>query len=208
MKTDEEQLRLYTLWSNFIYFIVGLYSIIIAFLLYCKEKIIKDFFFFSLYGIIILCTGTFSVLYHLKNPSWTNDPETVHTEKYKHSLSLDVGFAYTTIALSFLFLLYRMYCVYSKEKSLKSLIKFLEDPNAFFSLMFMILSGVFYFLGDYYFDEATGQCVKKTEEEKAMACFEDKISAYDVFHSNWHIFASITGIFWLNMLKNSYFYTQ
>ncbi len=205
MKKDEEQLRLYTVWSNFIYFIVGLYSIIIAFLLYCEKKEMKDFLFFSIYGIIIVCTGAFSVYYHHHTPSWTNDPETVQSEKYKHSLSLDVGFAYATIALSFVFLLYRMFCVRTKGISLR---KFLEDPNAFFSLMFMILSAVFYFLGGYYFDKATGQCVKKEEEEKLMACFENKISAYDVFHSNWHIFASITGIFWLNLLKNSYFYTQ
>jgi len=152
-----------------------------------------------------VCTGAFSVHYHHHTPSWTNDPETVHTEKYKHSLSLDVGFAYTTIALSFAFLLYRAFCV---KFNGTSLLHFWEDPNTYFSLMFMILSGIFYFLGGYYFDEATGKCVKKTEEEKAMACFEDKISAYDVFHSNWHIFASITGIFWLNMLKNSYFYPQ
>lgn len=201
MSTDEEQLSLYTVWSNFIYEIVGLYSIAIAF---SFKKF--DFAIFFMFGVIVIITGIISIVYHLRSPSYTNEPNSVNNSTYQILMEVDKGFAITTGIYALLLFFYRI--VYTFEKSPDFFqYKLFKDPNFWFSLLFIILSGVFYFLGTHSYNIATKQCIEEKQQDKIMSCFTNHTNTYDIFHSNWHIFTSISGLFWLNMLRNSYNYS-
>lgn len=204
MSSDKDQLRLYPVWSNFIYFVAGLYAICVSYSSKDESKLKTALFF--VFGVLLTFTGGFSVSYHMNTPSWEDNPETIQNHNFKESLAIDKGFSITLIVYGLLFFFYRLFVTFFAHNGALWKYQLFHDPNWWFSLLFIILSVVFYFLAEYSFNQATGQCVKKTNEEKMMNCFTDHIDVYDIFHSNWHIFTSLVGLFWITMLKNSYNY--
>lgn len=188
---DKNQLQCYSIWSNFIYFISGIYSILISFRLRNLHK--NDSLFFFLWGAIIISTGVISIIYHVNNPSWTYNPNTVDSKSYKDLLVADMSLSITSIFIGIFFLIYR-FCQCYINKKIKIL---LYSSNLWFSLIFIILSTIFFFLSHNSFKE----CINCKQESD---CFDENLDKYDVFHSNWHIFSGITSIFWLITLNETY----
>lgn len=187
---DDHQLKLFTLWSNFIYFIAGGYALIIASFEYKKGFSVK-LGLFLVYGILLLLTGSFSINYHLHTPSWTGHYHIATTKKFEYNLNLDKGFAIGIMVYSLLIFLYRVFMCY------KSSLWFIYDSNFYFSLLFAILGFIFFGIANKHFEE-TGECKKR------RVCVHTHLDSYDIFHSNWHIFTSISVIFWITMIYNSY----
>jgi hypothetical protein len=183
-----DQLKIYPIWSNFIYFIAAIYSLIIAINAYCIKMKSKTILF-TLYSILIMLTGIMSIVYHTNTPSWTNDATVIETQKFKMLLKNDQVFAITLCIISLLFLFYRVYV-------LKSILPFIFDPSFSLAILFFVLSGIFYGISDHHF--------KQTSDCSRQKCVNVNLDAYDIFHSNWHIFTSIGIIFWITLINNSY----
>lgn len=79
---------------------------------------------------------------------------------------------------------------------MRSLWPYLDSKDFYLSLLFIILSGVFFGLSSEHDHNAQG-CDKS-------ACFDTQLDSYDIFHSNWHIFTSIGLIFWTNTMLFTY----
>lgn len=196
-----DQVKLYPVWSNFIYFITAIYAITLSYVSFCLKYKLK-FTLFAVYGIILILTGLFSILYHMNTPSWTGNPDTKNTEKYKKYLLLDQGFALTLLIYSLLFLFgilgRRIYLI--RHNFLKLFVKTFQDiprdVNLYLSILFFVLSFIFYGMGTTH--------VKLTEDCKKDVCVGTNLDSYDIFHSNWHIFTSIALIFWISFLNNIY----
>lgn len=186
------QLKLYPVWSNFIYFIAALYSIFISFRYKLKRL---DRVLFFIFGVIILLTGAFSIKYHLTTPSWTNNQHITDTERFKKWLTYDQSFAIIVVIYALLFLIYRIVIHYYNNNH-KGLLPLFYDSNFYLSILFIILSFVFYMIALGHHENAT--------ECNHVNCFHTNLDSYDIFHSNWHIFTSIGLIFWISMLKTSY----
>lgn len=186
---SENQLKNYTMWSNFIYFIAGIFSALIGITSFRKIGR-TDSMIFILFGIIIILTGAFSIHYHYNTPSWNDDPNIIKENRFKDSLNIDKGFSITSIVYAILFLFYRV--------ALKGPNQIIIDPVLWLTLLFSILSIVFYCLSHSSFNHAVKECNKDTQ------CFNEHIDEYDIFHSNWHIFTSITALFWITLLKHTY----
>jgi predicted membrane channel-forming protein YqfA (hemolysin III family) len=174
----------YPVWSNFIYFIAGLYAMVMVI---CR----KDFtpwtrVLFALYGILIILTGSFSVVYHMNTPSWTGASE--YTETFDKWLEIDQSFALTITIYSLLFAIYALvvngFCA-----------RVFLDFNFWFSVLFIVLSTVFYFLGN----QSTQNAFDCGDYK---VCYRQHIDGYDIFHSNWHIFTSLALIFWITWIVN------
>lgn len=183
-----DQLKIYPVWSNFIYFIAGIYALIIAINAYCNRDRLK-MILFLMYAFIIMLTGIMSIVYHTNTPSWTGNPEVIETDKFKTFLHSDQAFAILLAIVSLVFLLYRMYTIHR-------ILRFLFDPSFLLALLFILLSCVFYGISDHHFKQTT-DCPK-------VKCVNVNLDAYDIFHSNWHIFTSIALIFWITLINNSY----
>lgn len=199
---DEDQLRIYPVWSNFIYFIAGLYSLILGFQL---PIVIDKSFLFLTFGLLLIFTGSFSIVYHMNTPSWTNNPKYINDEEFHKWLKVDSGFAITTVVFAIFMLLFRIsmfHPIYRKYKY--TFIQYIfcyplfRDPNFWLSLLFIILSVTFYYLAHGYNLQATTECKNKRK------CFNTNIDSYDILHSNWHIFTSIAGLFWITTINHSY----
>lgn len=209
---SNDPLKLYPVWSNGLYFVSGIYSIILGIFqdffnrkcLYTSElkfstpNTIKKYFTkynasFIFLGILIISAGLCSIFYHLHTPSWYGFeiPRDDYEDEYKKLLVLDMTFAILSIAFATLFLI---------ERGLHSRCfrKILKDPNFYLTFLCITLSLVFYFIAGNHNNSANECATKK--------CFDKDIDVYDIFHSNWHIFAAFGSIFWINMLKNSFFW--
>ncbi len=184
-----DQLKIYPVWSNFIYFIAGIYALIIAINAYCNRDRTK-MGLFLIYSVIIMLTGTLSIVYHTTTPSWTGNPEIIETNKFKTFLKSDQAFAILLAVVSLLFLLYRVYVT-------RSVLRFVIDPSFSLAVLFILLSCVFYGISNHHFSQ-TSDCPKQK-------CVNVNLDAYDIFHSNWHIFTSIALIFWITLMNNSYY---
>jgi hypothetical protein len=180
-----DQLKIYPLWSNFIYFIAGIYALGIG--IYNKNIL------FVIYGILIILTGIFSIVYHMYTPSWTGNVEIINTNTFETYLKLDQSFALLIVIYSLLFFIYRLY-VFNNNR------KLLFDFNFLLALLFIIFAFIFYGISHNHFTK-TNDCVKQK-------CINVNLDAYDIFHSNWHIFTSIALIFWINVLFNTYKYSK
>lgn len=193
-----DQLKIYPVWSNFIYFIAGCYAFVISIrsLLSTKNKNTRKGILFLLYAIIILLAGIFSIVYHVHTPSWTGDPEIIETNEFDIWLKLDQTFAILIVVYSFLFFLFQILLYYIKNKKLPK--ELLFDPNFSLSILFIILSFVFYGIAHKHFDQ-TSECTIKH-------CVNINLDSYDIFHSNWHIFTSVALIFWITVINNLYHY--
>ena len=195
------QVKLYPVWSNFIYFIAGIYSIVVGIYASCnKYKIYDKIIMFFLFGLILIATGTASIIYHLNTPSWTGDPETVETDKYKTTLKIDKGFAITSIIAALLLFSYRMTQIFLQTNLWYVLIITL-DPTFILAVLFIILSIIFFVIAKDHNHDAINNCKEQNNKEN---CFSDSIDAYDIFHSNWHIFTSIAAIFWISFINSTY----
>lgn len=187
-----DQLKIYPIWSNFIYFVASIYSLIIAINAYChipRYNMKLKSILFTLYSIIIMLTGIMSIVYHVNTPSWTNNPDIVETDKFKMLLKNDQIFAILLATVSLLFLIYRLWVI-------KRVLPFVLDPSFSLAVLFFVLSGIFYGISDHHF--------KQTSDCPRQKCVNVNLDAYDIFHSNWHIFTSIGIIFWITLINNSY----
>ena len=196
MDNDENQLRIYPVWSNFIYYIAGVYSLSIG--IYYRKNIERSLLF-TIFGILLLLTGTFSILYHVNTPSWTGNPDSIDDPEFQRWLNVDSAFAVTTSVFAIFMLvvrIFRYHCVFIKSK--KGIISYplFYEPNFWFAILFIILSIIFYYLAHGYNTQAIS-C-------KGGRCFDTYIDSYDIFHSNWHIFTSTAGLFWITFLNHSY----
>lgn len=197
-----DQLKIYPVWSNVIYFVAAFYAFFISLRSFSLKL---KFALFLLYAFIILFAGIFSIMYHVNTPSWTGNPDLVYTERFEKWLNLDQAFAILVVVYSALFFVYRIGVYYwnigigsLRGKPLCKKVPFLFDPNFALSLLFIVLSVIFYGIAHNHFD--------KTSDCKKTACVHINLDSYDIFHSNWHIFTSIALIFWLTLLNNSYGY--
>jgi predicted membrane channel-forming protein YqfA (hemolysin III family) len=187
---NKNALQLYPVWSNFIFAISGIYSIISSI---SKNK--AKAVLLSIFGILLLLTGAFSVVYHINTPSWIGRP--VETEEYKTWMIVDQVFAITTTTFAVLIFLICLGITWFSKKSPKLFLTFLlYDPNFYFTLLFLSLSITFFSIASDHGESAI-DCKKNK-------CFNKNIDSYDIFHSNWHIMTALTSIFFITMI-NDYF---
>ena len=202
-ESDPEFVKLYPVWSNFIYFVAGLYAFFVAITF---KRLSTPFILFLLYSILILCTGIFSIVYHLHTPSWTGKINTHKTPKFKKWLNVDVGFAISLLLYSLLFLILRIAVFYRNHKGNFPIQQLLYNPNFFLSIIFITLSIIFFTIAGNHYSEAHS-CNKHKQNNNNnnhMICFSKNLDAYDILHSNWHIFTSFALIFWISLLHTSY----
>lgn len=193
---NDDPLKKYPVWSNFVYFFVGLYAWIIA-VSHKKEKL--DAFAFIAFGLLIIGAGISSVVYHLKTPSWTGDPETKNDQEYKISMKCDMAFSISTIIYAFLWLFLRI-GVYYRANKYNGICNFpmFADSNWWLAVFFVCLAIIFYWVAYDHNHTANDKC----KDDKS--CVDKNLDGYDVFHSNWHIFAAVGGFFVVNVLHDSY----
>jgi len=184
----DAQVRNFSVWSNFMYFIAAIYT----FTLFLKlHKFYLYKYIFLILSILIFLAGIFSILYHVHTPSFTQNRKIIDTEIYDQYLDLDQGFALTVLIFSLFALFIITYCKWPIFRTIE--IKcFFNNSNLYFAVLFVILSTVFYVLG--------GAYNKQSLNCKRQKCFERRIDGYDIFHSNWHIFTGMTMIFWNTFL--------
>ena len=212
---NKDEITLYPVWSNFVYFIAGIYALVISLILFTipspststKTKILLGSSFL-LYACLIFLTGIFSIIYHQNTPSYIGKFNTHKTKEYKKWLNVDCGFALTLLVYSILLVLFE-FIVLGQNKDIKNFIKFIFcNINFYFTLLFLILSSIFYFIAGNHHTQAHNCIRDKQGQENKDNCFSDNLDAYDILHSNWHIFTSLGLIFWINVLKDVFFFLQ
>lgn len=193
----ETDLKLYPVWSNFIYFITSIYALMLSMSMSSRVDIVKKVLFF-VYSIVILLTGTFSIIYHVNTPSWTGSKDVTRTEDFKLWLKLDQSFAIILVIYSLLLLLFRLIV---HKFSFYYVLKLVSNPIFVLSVLFIILSVIFYCIAHNHYEEAD-DCPGKNNMNNL--CFHSNLDSYDIFHSNWHIFTSIALIFWISLLYQNW----
>ena len=178
---SDHKLKEYPVWSNYVYFVTTAYVAGIG-IRYRKIE-------FILYSIIILLSGIFSIVYHKHTPSYTGNRATWDNKHFKLWSILDQVFAALVVVVSIFFFLWRAWV-------LKSFFPFMYSNDFYLSILFIILSSIFFVLGNEHH--------KSAKECNKLNCFDIQLDSYDIFHSNWHIFTSIGLIFWTNVLLFSY----
>ena len=194
---EPEAVKLYPVWSNFIYFVAAVYAFFVAI---TYKRFSLNFNLFFIYFVLILCTGIFSIVYHLHTPSWTGKFNTHKTPKFKKWLNVDVGFAVSLLIYSILFLIVKVLIFYQKQQRIP--FHQLKNPNFFLSILFIILSVVFFQIAGNHYSEAHS-CNNRKNNNHFVDCFSKNLDAYDILHSNWHIFTSLALIFWISWLSHA-----
>ncbi len=210
-RISNDPLKLYPVWSNGLYFVSGIYAIILGIFqnffnkkfVYTSEfkfsssKNIQKYFnkhnaAFIFLGLLIIGAGISSIFYHLHTPSWYgfDIPRDDYEDEYKKLLALDMTFAIASIVFASFFLVERGF---HSRCFFKNVFK---DPNLYMTILCIALSITFFFIAGNHSHSAS-ECNNKK-------CFDKDIDVYDIFHSNWHIFAAFGSIFWINLLKNTY----
>lgn len=184
----------YNLWSNFMYFIAGIYAILIASLIELPKF---DRVLFIIVGIFIIINGVISCVYHVHTPSWNNNNEDPH--KYKLTNEIDMAISLTSLAIGTLFFIGRLYHLGYKSKIL------LKDPVLYLVILFGIISLVFYLIAREKSNKANHICHKEHKDEDLKMCIKDNHEEYDIYHGNWHLFTGIFALFGITLLKNTYF---
>ena len=153
---------------------------------------------FYIFGILLFCTGIASIVYHLHTPSYKKDSNAINTKEFKTSLKLDQTFASISGIFALIIFIFQLiifhYCSTNKKNIIKHPI--FRDGNFYLSILFIILSIIFYVIAGGHHSHAI-DCDDNN-------CFSENIDAYDIFHSNWHIFTSLAAIFWITMINNSF----
>lgn len=173
--------KVYPVWTNILYFIASCYSLYIS-------RTFKDnryyYYAFLIYALLLLLTGIFSIIYHVNTFSFTLSS---HNETDTWSM-LDQSFAILTVVYPILLF---FLVVYLKKRTH-------VDENFFLTIVFIILSIVFYVLSSHSLEELhRHDCTMTPRKAK---CTEE-LYKYDIFHSNWHIFSAMAIIFWLGYIK-------
>jgi len=197
----EAQVRNFSVWSNFIYFLTGFYTLILAFKLTKSNCYFLYKYIFYLSAILIFLTGIFSILYHTHTPSFTQNRHIINNPVYEEYLNYDQGFALTTSLYSILILIIVICLQYKFFKQNRIGIECcIFDLNLWLAILFIILSIVFYVLG--------GAYTKQSLNCKRQKCFKNRIDGYDIFHSNWHIFTGISLLFFNTFVYNIVVYNK
>jgi magnesium-transporting ATPase (P-type) len=208
-----DALKFYPLWSNFIYFFAFLYSLIIAIATQQKIKQTNGngngngteskykIFYFSIMSLFILLTFIASMVYHCYTPSFTENKNANETKEFKISLIADKIMAGSSIFIAAIIFIVRIIKIKTtKTNKTNNWFPLFKDPNFYWLILFIILSIICWVIAGDHVDEATN------DEECDDQCFNVNLDAYDIFHSNWHIFAGLAAIFYLSMLNNTYYY--
>ena len=176
----------YNIWSNFVYFIAGIY----AFLIGIYDHKVDDFyrFIFSIFGTLIIVNGIVSCIYHTETPSYTNDIDQYENERYQKVGNIDQGISITSLVYALLFFLARFF---TTDKT-----KILKDPMLWFTLMFGAVSIVFFEIAKNH-----NNTLETCNKEK---CINDNMNSYDIFHSNWHIFTGVSMLFGITVIYNTF----
>lgn len=174
-------IRDYNIWSNFTYLIAGMYSVILG--IKQPTKIRQSLF--CIYGILIFIDGVISIIYHMETPAFTGDTKKVYEDKYTILSQIDQYMALSTLLFFIAFISWRIRFVS------------LKDPMLFFTILFFIISIVFFSLGRHHNEKSIFDC-------KNDNCIIHNMDSYDIFHSNWHLFTGITFIFSITLLNNSF----
>lgn len=177
----------YNIWSNFTYFISGIYAMVVPFII--KGGISPVYTgLFILSGILIILDGSISCVYHHHTPSYKNNEEQINNQEYKILCDTDMYLAISSAILSFILLALRLYA--------GKLGIIVRDPNFYLTLLFIIIGLVFYFLA------------RNSENElktcSSKQCKIHSMDSYDIFHSNWHLFTGISILFGLTTLKHTF----
>lgn len=204
-KSIRDFTRQYPIWSNFIYFLASIYVLILS----CTQRYPtrKHNVFFGLFGALILGTGICSIIYHYHTPSYINTLNvSKHQEKqYKSLLNVDTALALTLTVYGFLLLIVPIILFIPKYIRLAQVIPIwkrfvyfplFRDPTFYLFVLFAILSIVFFLLGMH-----ANQKALECDED---SCFSINIEGYNIFHSNWHIFTSITLIFFATIVHHAF----
>lgn len=187
----EDSLKLFPVWSNFIYFIAGIYALIVSY---------RKSIWFGVFGVLILLTGIFSIVYHVNTPSWTGEIQTTKSDEYHKWLKVDQSFAIILLIYSILFFVSRIIQLRLNLKT--KMLKFVTNNNFLLAILFLILSIIFYCMSHRHIVDASG--CNATASHGKQFCIHGNLDAYDIFHSNWHIFTSIGLIFWISLMNDSY----
>lgn len=177
----------YNIWSNFTYFISGIYAIIVPFIVRGGIGPVYTGLFI-LAGILIILDGVISCVYHHHTPSYKSDESQKHREEYKILCDSDRYLAITSATLSVVLLLMRIYA--------GKLMVILRDPTFYLTILFIIIGFVFYFLAR--------QSENSIETCSSSKCKIHNMDSYDIFHSNWHLFTGISILFGLTTLKHTF----
>lgn len=195
----EDPLKHYPVWSNFVYFFAGVYSLVVSYLIQPKQRAISNInsAAFFCFGVLIIGAGISSIVYHLRTPSWTGDLGSKNEENYKISAKCDMAFAISAIIYACIFLIVRL-AVYYCDTPFNGIINIplFNDSNWWISVFFIVMAIIFFGIAHAH-DSNTEKC-------KETNCVDANMDGYDVFHSNWHIFAAVGAFFWINVLTNSY----
>lgn len=178
----------YNIWSNFTYIIASIYSIVLG-----STMPILDTYraMFIVFGILLFLTGLISMIYHSQTPSYNTDRSKVNTKEYKISLETDISLALVSFFYGLVFFLIRLYVVKSKRV-------ILEDPTLWFTILFGVISLIFYGIASGY-ENGVHSCNKNDKK-----CINNNLDAYDIFHSNWHLFTGISILFGITLLRHTF----
>lgn len=206
--TPDKNLSIYPIWSNFIYFISAIYAFAVG-IFYPISKPYKGLFI--ILGVIIFLAGLFSVLYHIETPSHKHDSTAIHSEEYTRYSDLDVNFA--ILLCSYMVVLFLFVLITTLYKHLyktgvnyyipiigpNKLISYplFKEPSFYLTILFAIIGIVFYVISNDYGYKSIHKCNNDI-------CFTKYTEAYDIFHSNWHLFTGVMTLFFITMIKNSF----
>jgi len=197
--------NLYNVWSNFMYFVAGLYSILIVILNQNFAEPTKVFpnedkGIFILLGIFIIITGVVSCVYHVHTPSWKNSINIDEEHNYSSTSAIDTGFSMSVFFVGLLFFLMRLFIIR------KHAIRVVKDPVFYLVILFGIISLVFFLIAQQKNSDAKTCPDNHSKKEKIRLCIKDNHEEYDIYHSNWHLFTGIFALFGITLIKHTYNY--
>lgn len=173
-------LKLFPVWSNVLYFVAAVFSLVLA---ACSSYKAVFVLFFLLFAF----TGSFSVVYHLNAPGWAMRPG--GNGGYRKWLAADESLSITTVVVALLATAWKVYAFPGRSS---------RDSNLYFAVIFAIVAVVFYSIAHGYLHHATKKC---PEEERRRDCFIQNTQPYQLYHGAWHLFTGVASLFFLQFLQ-------
>ncbi len=127
----------------------------------------------------------------------SGDSDIVENENYKLWVELDTNFATFLGVVILVIFLIRMFFIYKNYTF--NTFPLWKDSSLYLAILFGIISIIFYVLAHEYNKNAIHNC-------KNDKCFSQNLDAYDIFHSNWHLFTGFSIFFWIMLIKNTFNY--
>lgn len=190
MATIHNTIQKYNIWSNFMYFVAGTYSISIGIFLHAHPSnelvYIPTPISFGLMGTLLYTVGITSCIYHSHKQEVPNGG----IEHFAQLSNTDTYLSLATFIYGFLFLCMRIAIT-------GNILKILKDPVLYITLLLGIISIVFYTMARVYDNRALFVC-------ESLDCIQDNMLTYDVFHSNWHLFTGMTALFAITLIKHTF----